>query len=325
MKIFCYNHEPEWILGRITEEFCATTSHTITNDIQKCDAIFLIAPFCYDQYHKEILKQKKFIVMLHHISEDKFDYSKFVECDQYVDTYIVPNCYTKAFVSNYTNKDIQQICYWINPTLWSEQASKKLIRESLEIACKEGKLDHTLSNNIDLQNAFIVGSFVRDTEGEGISQGIYVPKHEKGPLLFVRCIEHIQNDIDNVIVLLSGWRRQYIIQELTKRNIPYIYVMRPILPVINALYDALNLYVVSSRCEGGPQHLLEAPFKKIPTISRSIGIVHDILHTDCIMNVEDQYIIPAQEHIDFAYKKTLEVTIDKQVAKIDNVLEKICS
>ena len=41
---------------------------------------------------------------------------------------------------------------------------------------------------------------------------------------------------------------------------------------INELYNLLDLYVVSSRFEGGPQSILECGITKTPIISTNVGI-----------------------------------------------------
>ena len=55
---------------------------------------------------------------------------------------------------------------------------------------------------------FVVGSFQRDTEGSDLKS----PKLEKGPDLFCDYVEKIADE--NTLVLLGGWRRQYIMNRL---------------------------------------------------------------------------------------------------------------
>jgi hypothetical protein len=37
------------------------------------------------------------------------------------------------------------------------------------------------------------------------------------------------------------------------------------------MYNSLDLYIISSRCEGGPQALFEAAYLKIPILSTKSG------------------------------------------------------
>ena len=46
---------------------------------------------------------------------------------------------------------------------------------------------------------------------------------------------------------------------------------------LNELYNLLNLYVVSSRYEGGPQAIMECALIKTPIISTDVGIASEIL------------------------------------------------
>ena len=49
---------------------------------------------------------------------------------------------------------------------------------------------------------------------------------------------------------------------------------------LNTLYNALDLYVVSSRCEGGPQAIFECAYLKVPIISTRVG-QHRFLSESC--------------------------------------------
>ena len=51
-------------------------------------------------------------------------------------------------------------------------------------------------------------------------------------------------------------------------NVPY--------QKMNELYNAIDLYLVSSRVEGGPQALIEAPLAGTAVFSTDVGIARDI-------------------------------------------------
>ena len=51
---------------------------------------------------------------------------------------------------------------------------------------------------------------------------------------------------------------------------------------INELYNILNLYIVSSRIEGGPQAILECAITKTPIISTDVGLASEVLHETSI-------------------------------------------
>ena len=46
---------------------------------------------------------------------------------------------------------------------------------------------------------------------------------------------------------------------------------------INDLYNILDLYIVSSRIEGGPQAIMEAAYTKTPIVSTDVGVASEIL------------------------------------------------
>ena len=78
-------------------------------------------------------------------------------------------------------------------------------------------------------------------------------------------------------MILTGKRRNYIIEELKKEKINFKYFEMAKFNEINELYNILNLYIVSSRYEGGPQSILECGLTKTPIISTNVGIANEIL------------------------------------------------
>ena len=65
---------------------------------------------------------------------------------------------------------------------------------------------------------YIVGSFQRDTEGKGKNQ----PKLSKGPDQFLKIVKELNLE-KPVSVILTGYRRSYLIKELQKENINFYY------------------------------------------------------------------------------------------------------
>ena len=72
---------------------------------------------------------------------------------------------------------------------------------------------------------------------------------------------------ENVAVVLTGKRRQYIINEIEKLDIKYYYYEMTSFEQLNELYNVLDLYIVASRVEGGPQSIFECAITKTPIIS----------------------------------------------------------
>ena len=75
------------------------------------------------------------------------------------------------------------------------------------------------------------------------------------------------------------------------------------------MYAACDLYVVSSRYEGGPQAIIEASAMKIPIISTDVGIASSILSGRCITDLSE-FFIPTSE-IDYNYENVKKIDIKK--------------
>jgi hypothetical protein len=75
-------------------------------------------------------------------------------------------------------------------------------------------------------------------------------------------------------------------------NCPYSYFELPRQEKLNELLQALDLYIVASRCEGGPQSILECSELKIPVVSTPVGIASQCLPFTAI-NSDVTLAIPA--------------------------------
>lgn len=124
------------------------------------------------------------------------------------------------------------------------------------------------------EQAVIVGSFQKD--GVGWGEGTE-PKLIKGPDVFVAAVSEMHKHCDDLFVLLSGPSRGYVKNELTKRGIPYAHVFLKHYPDIWRLYHALDLYLVTSRDEGGPKAVLEAMATGVPLVTTRVGQAADLV------------------------------------------------
>mgnify|MGYP006264644971 FL=1 len=110
-------------------------------------------------------------------------------------------------------------------------------------------------------NSYLIGSFQRDTEGHDLIS----PKLSKGPDRFIEIISKLETN-KPIHVLLSGKRRNFVINELEKINVPYSYFEMVDIQTLNRLYNSLDLYIVTSRVEGGPQAIVECAMSKLSLI-----------------------------------------------------------
>ncbi|MBO6782669.1 MAG: hypothetical protein JJ899_05255, partial [Alphaproteobacteria bacterium] len=98
-----------------------------------------------------------------------------------------------------------------------------------------------------------IGSFQKD--GVGWGDGLE-PKLVKGPDLFLDAVGRLARDLP-VFVLLTGPARGYVIRGLEAMGVPYAHHYLKDYREIVSAYHALDLYLMTSREEGGPKAVLE--------------------------------------------------------------------
>ncbi len=124
------------------------------------------------------------------------------------------------------------------------------------------------------KSAFVVGSFQKD--GVGWEEGME-PKREKGPDVFVETMKRLKKDIPELYVMLSGPARGYVKKGLEDADIPYLHQYLRSYPDIATLFQSLDLYVVSSRQEGGPKAILESMASGVPLVTTRVGQAMDLV------------------------------------------------
>ncbi len=146
--------------------------------------------------------------------------------------------------------------------------------EDFKILNKDEKLKFKYELKIP-HNMTIIGSFQKD--GVGWNGGDE-PKLIKGPDILVNVIKKINYIKKNIFVLLLGPSRNYVKKELEKLNIPFLHVFEKDNKKIYKYYNLLDLYLITSREEGGPKALLESMACKIPIVSTPVGQCIDIVN-----------------------------------------------
>lgn len=119
----------------------------------------------------------------------------------------------------------------------------------------------------------VIGSFQKDGNGWGDGKE---PKLIKGPDLFCRAVEVLAKKI-KVTVLLTGPARGYVKERLRAVGIPFVHTFFENPKEVSEYYQALDLYIVSSREEGGPMQILESMASGVPLVSTSVGMAPDII------------------------------------------------
>lgn len=290
MKIFVSKINESWIVDRFRNEWIENNSQINTPFAFKADIIWLIAPWVWRSVTKKILANKKVLCTIHHLEDGDFEGNKreeFFERDLYVDTYHVISKKTKDELEQYTKKPIKYIPFWTNNKIFYEIKNKKDLRKQLNIS----------------DNAFVIGSFQRDTEGKDLVS----PKLIKGPDRLLEIFEHYNKTKNDLLIVLSGKRRQYIINELEKRKINYKYFEMVDFQKMNQLYNTLDLYIVASRIEGGPQAIVECALTKTPIISTDVGIASEILSKKSIFDMNN--FINAEPDVYTSFKNATKYNI----------------
>jgi glycosyltransferase involved in cell wall biosynthesis len=146
------------------------------------------------------------------------------------------------------------------------------------------------------RESYLIGSFQRDTEGADLS----LPKLMKGPDIFLDIVRAVYKEKRNIHVILAGPRRFWLKKQLSEAGIPFTYIGKEITdrddyPVnilaqeeINVLYNLIDIYLVTSRLEGGPVSILEASAAKCKILSTDVGIARDILSPKCLYNTASE-------------------------------------
>ena len=263
MKIFIPPIGENWINDRLAYEFAERTKHEVVSRWMTADLVWSITPSLVRNYGKPQ------VLTIAHIVPSKYqDLSEFYnkntsqEIDKYVTHYTCYSDFTIDFIKekNITQKEITKIPYWINTSLF-----------------------YPIPNLKD-EKYLTIGSFQRDTEGRDLIS----PKLEKGPDVFLEVVNAIKDTHQNIRVMLTGHRRQYVITGLEKMGVPYQYHEFCDFTKLNELYNMCDYYLVTSRCEGGPQAILEAAQTKCNILATNVGVAKDILDKECVCyNVND--------------------------------------
>ena len=296
MKIYTNKINESWIIDRISEEWYENNINISTKKINEADIIWIIANWTWKKIPKKALRKKKVVASVYHIDFEIFGETEkqdFYKMDKYVDQYHVISLKTEEQLKRLTNKKIVSIPFWVNQKNWYQIEDKEKLRSKWGVR----------------NNDYLVGSFQRDTEGSDLTS----PKLIKGPDLLVDILKKIKSENNNLKVVLAGTRRQFVIKKLQELNIDFKYFEMVGIEDLNELYNILDLYIVSSRLEGGPQAILEASLIKTPIISTDVGIASEILHKSSIY-VPDN-IDKAEPMVEYAFKNSLDHTIPSGMEK----------
>jgi glycosyltransferase involved in cell wall biosynthesis len=206
-------------------------------------------------------KSNKVVVTWFHVSPNDGRVSKIYEADKYVDIWHTSSNITKT----------KLISFGIQPD--------KIVIIPLGIDTKKYK-SVRLDKKVKLksvykipQNRFVIGSFQKD--GNGWDEGLD-PKLIKGPDIFCDVIDALHKNMD-IFVILSGPARGYVKSRLDAIGVSYYHKYYESPDDIALLYNMIDLYLVTSRVEGGPKALLESMASGVPLISTKVGMAPELI------------------------------------------------
>ena len=292
MKIYINKVKENWVVDNFINEWKEHNSITHTKYLSNADVIWIIAPWTWRQISKKHLIKKKVVCTIHHIDFNKFNDNErdnFHERDKYIDFYHVISEKTRNQLIKLTDKKIYTQPFWLDQNKFHYLDDKMSIKEKYKFN----------------DESFLVGSFQRDTEGHDLIS----PKLSKGPDKFLEIVSDLKKTKKNLEVVLTGKRRNYLIKKFDENFIKYRYFEMVDYKSLNELYNILNLYIVSSRIEGGPRSIFECAQTETPIISTDVGFASKILSKESIYNFENYS--DAKPDTAFAKKKVSNYLIPK--------------
>jgi glycosyltransferase involved in cell wall biosynthesis len=119
-------------------------------------------------------------------------------------------------------------------------------------------------------DAFVIGSFQRDGDDDG------KPKLIKGPDTLVAALTEVHGRRP-IVALLAGSGRAFVRKGLEDAGIPYVYHWAKDAAELAEMYHALDVYLITSREEGGPVALRESMASGVTVISTRMGLAADLI------------------------------------------------
>ncbi|MBC6440760.1 MAG: glycosyltransferase [Rhodospirillales bacterium] len=122
-------------------------------------------------------------------------------------------------------------------------------------------------------DAVAIGSFQKDGIGWGAGME---PKLIKGPDILVEAVAAMAKQC-KVHVILTGPARGYVKAGLARRDIPFTHDYLADYAELTSAYHALDIYLMTSREEGGPMALMESMASHVPVVSTPVGMAPDLI------------------------------------------------
>ncbi len=255
-----------WSIRHDGESLCKSISHNIkirTTTSHLCPQGTIIHfgdiyTFFSKRGLKKVNSKSPIILTWFHIVENDIGFKYYHEYRDRISYLHLSNRLSveKLLAKNFPQEKIFFAPIPVNTSVFKRKKTKEEAKRSLGIP----------------ENKIVIGSFQKD--GNGWGEGLE-PKLVKGPDIFCEIVEKLSDELDTHI-LLSGPARGYVIQRLKRKNIAFShYFFDDSSEVVN-LYEALDLYLMTSRVEGGPKSVTESWAMEVPYAGTRVGMVNDI-------------------------------------------------
>jgi len=266
--------DANWAIRRVGENICDEINKlhpdTVEVDINPAGAVNRVVHICsqymWPNWDRPAGASNKYVVSFFHGKhEDGPDVMRHI--NEFLTT--VPRL-SKIVVSN--SLVHERLISWGVP-------SNKIVRIPIGVNTRvftppsaQQRADARTKFNIPA-DVIVIGSFQKD--GVGWGDGME-PKLIKGPDIFVETLKDLANDMP-VFAMLTGPARGYVKSRLDELAIPYAHAYPDDHADLVECYHALDLYIVSSREEGGPMGLMESMSTHVPVISTNVGMAPDLI------------------------------------------------
>lgn len=273
---------------KYTEAFLKELGYTITSNFLRADIVHSVWWDLLLSYRVYPLRWKKLIAVITH--EINASSPEFLKARRFVNLWIAPS-QTMCDRLKFIGVDVKYQPFYADEKIFIK------LKENKEEIARELGIDYEL-----FTNKLAIGSFQRDSLGVDLSK----PKWQKGPDLLMNILSQLPKD--KFILLLTGPRRHWIINQCRELQIPYYYYgeeQRELKDdiklntfdkqIINKLYNLTDLYIVSSRSEGGPKAVLESAFTMTMILSTNVGLAPDFLNPWCVYETVEEAILKIEE------------------------------
>jgi len=277
---------------------------TIVEKIEEADAIFSVW-----WNNTPITEKKTYISISNFIKQDdeeKIQKLKNIE-NKIKPVWICPSKKQQKIILeiNKDKKRVRVMPFFVNDIYYKnfekKENQKNTKEEVLSFFAKNNMLNlsfkkENFTSIEDLKNCLdkkiVIGSFQRDSEGNNLLKA----KWQKGPDNIIEWVKKSKFK-DEIVFYLIGPRRHFIVNELYKNNIDFIYfgnysyIQNTVDDIANntfnesivfELYKMIDCYLVGSRLEGGPKSLIECRLTNTPVLSTDVGVAHEFVEKEYI-------------------------------------------